>query len=347
MHYNSNVNLAFLSIEHIMRDVNYGWLMRYSHSNGASMFFIAIFIHFFRGLYYGSYIEPRELLWIVGVIILLLMIVTAFIGYVLPWGQMSFWGATVITNLFSAIPKIGSNIVKWLWGGFAIGSATLTRFFAFHFTLPYILTLFVGIHVFFLHKVGSNNPLGISSSFTDKVLFGYYYLSKDTYGIIIFLIFFAIFIFFYPNTLGHPDNYIRANPLSTPSHIVPEWYFLVFYAILRSIPNKLGGVLGLFLAIMVLFFLPFLNTSERRSFLFKPISKYIFWFIVIDCFFLAFVGSKPVKVPFLDIGILSTLYYYTYFILVLPFLGYFEDNFWKFKYLNKYEKNKALANALY
>ena len=281
MHYTPHIDLAFSSVEHIMRDVNNGWLIRYMHANGASMFFIVVYSHIFRGLYYGSYMTPRELLWCSGVLIFLLMMATAFLGYVLPWGQMSFWGATVITNLFSAIPFAGPAIVEWLWGGFSIDNATLNRFFSLHFILPFAIAGLVIAHIALLHRDGSNNPLGIDSR-SDSIPFYPYAYVKDLFSLIVFIVFFSIFLFYFPNLLGHPDNYIPADPMSTPAHIVPEWYFLPFYAILRSIPDKLGGVAAMGGAIVILFFLPFINTSEVRSSTFRPIYRKLFWFIFAD-----------------------------------------------------------------
>lgn len=324
MHYISDFNLAFLSVEHIMRDVNYGWLFRYTHANGASMFFIVVYIHMFRGLYYGSFIRPRAILWIVGVIIFFIMIVTAFMGYVLPWGQMSFWGATVITNLFSAIPIVGSSIVVWLWGGYSVGGPTLSRFFALHFFLPFILVFLVVVHFIYLHKDGSNNFFGVDFIKYDRVMLYPYYIIKDLFGVIVFLIFFFVFIFFWPNLLGHPDNYIIANPLVTPTHIVPEWYFLPFYAILRSIPDKLFGVIAMGFAIITLFFAPILLYCEIRTFTFKPISQLWFWFFVVSTILLGWVGSLPVKFPFVGLGQFLTCFYFVYFFFIGPFFLYFE-----------------------
>lgn len=323
MHYTPHIDLAFNSVEHIMRDVNYGWLIRYMHANGASMFFIVVYIHIFRGLYYGSYATPRELVWIVGSLILVLMMATAFMGYVLPWGQMSFWGATVITNLFSAIPFIGESIVYWLWGGFSVDNATLNRFFSFHYLLPFVIAGAAGLHLFVLHETGSNNPLGINAK-VDKIPFHPYYTLKDIYGLVVFAIFFGIFVFFYPNTLGHPDNYIEANPLVTPAHIVPEWYFLPFYAILRSIPDKLGGVICMGLALVVLFILPYVNTSEVRSSQFRPLHRKLFWFLLVDCFILGWIGQCPPEEPYITIGQIATVYYFAYFLVFIPLLGKIE-----------------------
>lgn len=330
MHYTPEINLAFYSVEHIMRDVNYGWLLRYVHANGGSMFFIVVYIHTFRGLYYGSYLYPRQPLWMVGVIILLLMIITAFLGYVLPWGQMSFWGATVITNLVSAVPYIGGDLVIWLWGGHSINNATLNRFFSLHFFLPFVILGLVGIHVLLLHEFGSNNPCGLTLKVDDKPFYPYYII-KDINGVVWFMIFFSIFVFFYPNLLGHADNYILANPMVTPPHIVPEWYFLPFYAILRSVPDKLGGVIGMVFAIIILLLLPLLWWPEIRSMEFRPVSKLLFWFIVIICLILGWIGGKPVEYPFVIIGQVSGILYFTYFLAQHPLL-FSESGTWFFDY---------------
>jgi len=291
MHYTPHIDLAFLSVEHIMRDVNNGWLIRYTHANGASMFFIVVYIHIGRGLYYGSYIKPRSFVWILGVIILLLMMATAFMGYVLPWGQMSFWGATVITNLFSAFPVIGSKIVTLLWGGFSVDNATLNRFFSLHYLLPFAITGVVIVHLASVHQDGSNNPLGIASV-ADKINFFPYFFIKDSLSLIFFLLFFSFFVFFYPNFLGHSDNYIPANPMVTPEHIVPEWYFLPSYAILRSIPDKLIGVLALFASILVLLVLPFINTSNLRSSLYRPLHQFFFGSWLLIFFYLGISANR-------------------------------------------------------
>lgn len=323
MHYTPHIDLAFSSVEHIMRDVNNGWLIRYLHANGASMFFIVVYIHLFRGLYYGSFMSPREILWCSGVLIFLLMMATAFMGYVLPWGQMSFWGATVITNLFSAIPLIGPAIVEWLWGGFAVENATLNRFFSLHYLLPFLIAGLVIIHIALLHLDGSNNPLGLESSL-DKIPFYPYFYFKDLFSVLIFFLFFSIFVFFFPNLLGHSDNYIMANPMVTPAHILPEWYFLAFYAILRSIPDKLGGVLAMFGAIAVLFLIPFINSSEIRSSSFRPLYKKAFWFLFVDFLILGWIGQKVVETPYLEIGQLATIFYFLFFLGILPLLGFLE-----------------------
>ena len=323
MHYTPHVDLAFLSVEHIMRDVTGGWLLRYMHANGASMFFIVVYLHIFRGLYYGSYASPRELVWCLGVVILLLMIITAFIGYVLPWGQMSFWGATVITSLASAIPVVGDTIVTWLWGGFSVDNATLNRFYSLHYLLPFIIAAASIVHIAALHQYGSNNPLGVNSS-VDKIPFYPYFYTKDLVGWVAFALFFSIFVFYAPNVLGHPDNYIPANPMSTPAHIVPEWYFLPVYAILRSIPNKLGGVAAIALVFLSLFALPFINTSYVRSSNFRPIHKKLFWILAADCLILGWIGCQPVEPPYVLIGQIATVVFFLYFALI-PFLGILEN----------------------
>jgi len=325
MHYTPHVDYAFASVERIMRDVNSGWLIRYIHMNGASFFFIAVYIHMFRGLYYGSYKAPRELLWMLGVVIMLLMMATAFMGYVLPWGQMSFWGATVITNLFSAIPIVGEHIVIWLWGGFSVDNPTLNRFFALHYLLPFVIFAVVVLHIVALHRFGSNNPLGIDvKGPQDTIPFHPYYTVKDAFGLFVFLIPFAFFIFFAPNFLGHPDNYIPANPLVTPAHIVPEWYFLPFYAILRAVPDKLFGVLAMFGAIAVLFILPWLDRSPVRSGSFRPVFKIFFWLLFVDCIALTWLGGKPAEGWYVTASRIATLYYFAYFLVVLPLLSIFE-----------------------
>jgi quinol-cytochrome oxidoreductase complex cytochrome b subunit len=319
MHYTPHADLAFVSVEHIMRDVNFGWLLRYMHLNGASFFFLVVYIHMFRGIYYGSYNHPREVLWMIGVIILLLMILTAFLGYVLPWGQMSFWAATVITNLASAAPIIGTDIVLWLWGGFSVDNATLNRFFSLHYLFPFIIMALVILHIIFLHENGSNNSLGITSQ-VDQIVFPYYII-KDIYGIIIFGFFYSYFIFFEPNVLGHPDNYIPANPMATPAHIVPEWYFLPFYAILRSVPNKRLGVVLLLLAIIILLILPFLSKSVYiRSFMFRPYDKILFWIFFFDCILLGWIGGKPIETPYYELGQFFTSFYFIYLSCLIPLI---------------------------
>ncbi len=332
MHYVPNAGMAFDSVENIMRDVNYGWLLRYMHANGASMFFLAVYIHMFRGLYYGSYKAPREVLWILGVIIYLLMMATGFLGYALPWGQMSFWGATVITNFFSAIPVVGEAVTKWLWGGFAVGDPTLNRFFSLHYLLPFVIAGVVGLHIWALHVPGNNNPLGIDvKTPQDTVPFHPYYTAKDLFYLVLFVIVFAALVFYAPNFVGEVDNYTPANPLVTPEHIVPEWYYLPFYAMLRSVPDKLLGVLTMFGAIVTLVFVPWLDTSKVRSTTFRPMLQPAFWLLVVDCLILGYVGkNKPdatllsTGIPLLWIGRLGTLYYYGYFWVILPVLGLIE-----------------------
>ncbi|MCS7267855.1 MAG: cytochrome b/b6 [Geminicoccaceae bacterium] len=331
MHYTPHVAHAFDSVEHIMRDVNWGWLLRYLHSNGASMFFAVVYIHIFRGLYYGSYKAPRELLWIIGVVILFLMMMTAFMGYVLPWGQMSFWAATVITNLFSAVPLVGESIVTWLWGGFSVDNPTLNRFFSLHYLLPFVIVGVVFLHLAALHTHGSNNPVGIDLTKKDKIPFHPYYTVKDLFGFAVFLLVYLGLVFFAPDLLGHPDNYIPANPLVTPAHIVPEWYFLPFYAILRAItfdilfiPAKLGGVIAMIASIAVLFFLPWLDTSKVRSARYRPIYRIFFWILVADCFVLGYVGANPPEGWLVTLGQIATLWYFAHFLVVLPILGKLE-----------------------
>jgi ubiquinol-cytochrome c reductase cytochrome b subunit len=339
MNYAANTQIAFSSVERIMRDVNGGWLLRYLHANGASFFFIAVYIHIFRGIYYGSYKRPRELLWMFGVVILLLMMATAFMGYVLPWGQMSYWGATVITNLFSAIPVVGDDIVTLLWGGFSVDNPTLNRFFALHYLMPFVLIGVVFLHVWALHVTGSNNPLGIDvKGDQDTLPFHPYYTIKDSYGLLIFLLFYFGFTFFAPNALGHPDNYTPANPLLTPAHIVPEWYFLPFYAILRSvtfdigipftsivlIPAKLGGVLAMFGSIALLLVLPWLDRHPVRSARFRPLFKIAVLGLLVDAFLLGKMGGKPAEAPYVLIGQLATVYYFAFFLVILPVLSVIE-----------------------
>jgi ubiquinol-cytochrome c reductase cytochrome b subunit len=308
-----------------MRDVNYGWLLRYIHMNGASFFFIVTYIHIFRGLYYGSYKAPRELLWMIGVVILLLMMATAFMGYVLPWGQMSFWGATVITNLFSAFPVVGDWIVTLLWGGFSVDNPTLNRFFSLHYLLPFVIFGVVFLHVAALHITGSNNPLGIDPKGPqDTVPFHPYYTAKDSFGMVIYFIVFALLIFFAPNLMGDPANYIPANPMVTPTHIVPEWYFLPYYAILRAVPNKLGGVLMMFGSILVWFVLPWLDTSPVRSMRFRPITKWFLLLWTVAFLVLMYCGGKPPEGAYVTIARVATLYYFAYFLVILPLLGRLE-----------------------
>ncbi len=325
MHYVANTQMAFDSVEHIMRDVRYGWLIRYIHAVGASMFFVALYAHITRGLYYGSYKAPRELLWWIGIVIFLLTMATAFMGYVLPWGQMSFWGATVITNLFSALPLVGKSIVTWLWGGYSVDNPTLNRFFSLHFLMPFLIVGVVLIHLVSLHTVGSNNPTGVEiKTKKDIIPFHPYFTIKDMVGFVAFFLVFGYFLFFYPNSLGHPDNYIPANPMVTPAHIVPEWYFLPFYAILRAVPDKLGGVLMMFGAIALLFALPFLDRSPIKSGAYRPLFKKVFYLFILNFIFLGWLGKSPAEGWYIWASRLSTLYYYAYFLVILPNLPKFE-----------------------
>ena len=325
MHYVPNTSLAFDSIEHIMRDVNYGWLIRYMHSNGASMFFLAVFIHMFRGLYYGSYKEPREIIWILGVVIFLLMIITGFMGYVLPWGQMSFWGATVITNLVATIPVIGEPVLTLLLGGYSVDNPTLNRFFSLHYLLPFVIFGVVILHIWALHVTGNNNPTGIEvKDSKDTISFHPYYTVKDLFAYIVFLLMFCYFIFYNPNILGHPDNYIEADPMLTPAHIVPEWYLLPFYAILRAVPDKLMGVLLMFGSIVVLFFLPWLDTMKVKSARYRPLYKIFFLFFVIFCLLLGYLGAKPPEGIYLLLSRISTIYYFAFFLVIMPILSRIE-----------------------
>jgi ubiquinol-cytochrome c reductase cytochrome b subunit len=326
MHYTPHTSMAFESVEHIRRDVNYGWLIQYMHANGASMFFIAVYLHMFRGMYYGSYKAPREVLWMIGVVIYLIMMATAFMGYVLPWGQMSFWGAKVITNLFSAIPFFGDAITTWLWGGYSVDNPTLNRFFSLHYLLPFVLAGVVGLHIWALHVPGNSNPTGISvKSGQDTVPFHPYYTMKDSFAIGVFLLFFAFWLFFQPNYLGHAINYQPADPLVTPAHIVPEWYYLPFYAILRAIPNKLMGVVAMFGSILILFALPWLDTSRVRSGAYRPMFKWFFWIFAVVCVALGYLGSKPPEGAYVIWARILTTYYFVHFLLILPLLGLLEN----------------------
>nr|ABD14886.1 cytochrome b [Aphanius vladykovi] len=322
MHYTSDISMAFSSVAHICRDVNYGWLIRNMHANGASFLFICIYLHIGRGLYYGSYLYKET--WNVGVVLLLLVMMTAFVGYVLPWGQMSFWGATVITNLLSAVPYIGDILVQWIWGGFSVDNATLTRFFAFHFLFPFVIAAATMVRLIFLHETGSNNPTGLNSD-ADKVSFHPYFSYKDLLGFAILLTTLASIALFSPNLLGDPENFTPANPLVTPPHIKPEWYFLFAYAILRSIPNKLGGVLALLASILILMVVPFLHTSKQRSLTFRPVTQFLFWLLVADVVILTWIGGMPVEHPFIIIGQIASLLYFSLFLVLTPIAAWLEN----------------------
>nr|YP_010578479.1 cytochrome b [Acroteriobatus blochii]UZP16456.1 cytochrome b [Acroteriobatus blochii] len=326
MHYTADISTAFSSVAHICRDVNYGWLIRNTHANSASLFFICVYLHIARGFYYGSYLYKET--WNIGVILLLLLMATAFVGYVLPWGQMSFWGATVITNLFSAFPYIGDMLVQWIWGGFSVDNATLTRFFAFHFLFPFLIAALTCIHILFLHETGSNNPTGLNSDM-DKIPFHPYYTYKDLLGFFILISLLTLLALFLPNILGDTENFIPANPLVTPPHIKPEWYFLFAYAILRSIPNKLGGVLALIFSILILMLAPLLHTSKQRSSTFRPLTQFLFWTLVANTIILTWIGGQPVEQPFIIIGQIASITYFSLFLILLPIAGWWENKMLK------------------
>jgi len=324
MHYTPNVDLAFISVEHIMRDVNYGWMIRYIHANVASFFFIFVYLHIGRGLYYGSYKSPRVLLWSIGVIILVLMMGIAFLGYVLPYGQMSLWGATVITNMLSAVPWIGQDFVQFVWGGFSVNNATLNRFFSLHFLLPFLLSALAIMHLMALHVHGSSNPLGISSN-VDKLAMHPYFIFKDLVTILVFFLALALIILYMPHVMGHSDNYIPANPMQTPPSIVPEWYLLPYYAILRSIPNKLLGVIAMLGSLLILLLMPVLDTSRVRGSQFRPLMRFAFWIFVTDFFLLMYIGSQHAEEPFITIGTIATALYFGWFLVIVPVVGVIEN----------------------
>ncbi len=324
MNYTPHVTLAFDSVERIMRDVNFGWLIRYMHSNGASFFFIVVYIHILRGMYYGSYKAPREVLWWIGILIYLAMMATGFLGYVLPWGQMSFWGATVITNLFSAIPGVGKAVVTLLWGGFSVDNPTLNRFFALHYLLPFVIIGLIFLHIWALHVPGANNPLGIDAAPADKIPFFPYYVAKDVFGLGVFVVIYFTVVFWFPNILGDPLNYVKANPLQTPPHIVPEWYYLPFYAILRAIPNKLLGVVAMFGSILIMFVLPWLDTSRVRSANFRPVYRVFFWVFLLNAVTLGWCGSQLAEGLPLILSRIGTFWYFFHLLVILPVLGWVE-----------------------
>ena len=330
MHYTPHIELAFNSVDHIMRDLQYGWLLRYMHSNGASLFFMVVYAHIFRGLYYGSYVYPRQGVWWIGCTIYVLMMAVAFLGYVLPWGQMSFWGATVITNFFSIIPFFGKDVVEWIWGGFAVNNATLNRFYSLHYFLSFVIVGLSALHLIVLHQHGANNPLGVESK--DTIPFYPYYYVKDLVGVNVYLIVYFFFVFFYPEVLGHPDNYVPANPMVTPPSIVPEWYFLPMYAILRSIPYKAPGVLTMGLAVGALYLLPLVSKPIVRSGDNRPVFAILFWTFVVDCLLLGWVGSNHVETPWVECGQIATIYYFFFFFVLLPLATQFDNYYFSLLY---------------
>ena len=331
IHYTANIDLAFSSVEYIMRDVPNGWFIRYVHANGASMFFIVVYSHIFRGLYYGSYMKPRQLLWCSGVILFLLIMGTAFTGYVLPWGQMSFWGATVITNMVTAIPFGGQTIVEWLWGGFTVNAPTLRRFYSVHFLLPFIIAGLTIVHLALLHKVGSSSPIG-SDTGVDDIPFYPYYFAKDLFAFTCFILFFGVFVFFFPNFLNHPDNCIPADPMETPKHLVPEWYFLPFYAILRSIPHKAAGIVAMGGSILIMLVIPYTYTGYIRNTTYRPLFKIFYWLLVADFLTLMWVGQAPITDPFILLGQLASVYYFSFFIILIPLIGIIENKLVSYKF---------------
>lgn len=325
-----HVDLAFFSVEHIMRDVNYGWLIRYIHANGASFFFFLVYIHILKGIYYGSYYFPRTLVWFTGCIIYILMMGTAFLGHVLPWGQMSYWAATVITNFVTVIPVVGKDIVYWIWGGYSINNATLNRFFSLHYLLPFVIALLSAYHIYQLHKSGSSNELGIRSHYLNKISFYPYFLVKDFFGLFIILFLFSIFVFFFPEAFNHSDNYIKANPLVTPAHIVPEWYFSPLYGILRSILNKTYGIIIMFVSLLVLFILPFVDKSLIKNKTFKPFNRTLFWFFSFNFLFLGYLGSQAPVYPYIEFGVICSHFHLLYFFLLIPLSVFFESSFFNY-----------------
>nr|YP_010952445.1 apocytochrome b [Ancyromonas sigmoides]WMQ52549.1 apocytochrome b [Ancyromonas sigmoides] len=341
MHYTPHIELAFNSVDHIMRDLQYGWLLRYMHSNGASLFFMVVYAHIFRGLYYGSYVYPRQGVWWIGCTIYVLMMAVAFLGYVLPWGQMSFWGATVITNFFSIIPFFGKDVVEWIWGGFAVNNATLNRFYSLHYFLSFVIVGLSALHLIVLHQHGANNPLGVESK--DTIPFYPYYYVKDLVGVNVYLIVYFFFVFFYPEALGHPDNYVPANPMVTPPSIVPEWYFLPMYAILRSIPYKTPGVLTMGLAVGALYLLPLVSKPIVRSGDNRPIFAILFWTFVVDCFLLGWVGSNHVETPWVECGQIATVYYFLFFFVLLPFATQVDNYYFSLSYRNEKLASKYIT----
>ena len=342
-----HVDLAFFSVEHIMRDVNYGWLIRYIHANGASFFFFLVYVHILKGIYYGSYYFPRTLVWFTGCIIYILMMGTAFLGYVLPWGQMSYWAATVITNFVTVIPVVGKDIVYWVRGGYSINNATLNRFFSLHYLLPFVIAVLSAYHIYQLHKSGSSNELGIRSHYLNKISFYPYFLVKDFFGLFIVLFLFSIFVFFFPEAFNHSDNYIKANPLVTPAHIVPEWYFLPLYGILRSILNKTYGIIIMFVSLLVLFLLPFIDKSLIKNKTFKPFNRTLFWFFGFNFLFLGYLGSQTPVFPYIELGLICAHFHLLYFFLLIPLSVFFESSFFNYSFLSKGSDNQVDSKRIF